>query len=52
VGSRGDVLIGVRRKALALGSVGERWLDDLDVTLDGLEADWDCRIGAPIAGEP
>jgi streptomycin 6-kinase len=40
----------VRRKALALGDEGRRWLDDLGPIVAGLEADWKVRVGPAIVG--
>lgn len=45
-----DVPESVLRKAHALGREGRRWLDDLTVTIAGLEEEWDIRVGGTIEG--
>jgi streptomycin 6-kinase len=40
----------VRRKALALGEEGRRWLDDLGAIVAGLEAEWRVQVGPAIDG--
>ena len=40
----------VRRKAVALGTEGERWLRDLGTIVAGIEAEWKLRVGSAIAG--
>jgi len=40
----------VRRKALAQGSPGERWLTRLGAVIAELEREWQIRVGAPIIG--
>jgi streptomycin 6-kinase len=45
-----DVPEAVRRKALAIGSDGRRWLDDLPAMVAGLEREWGVEVGDAIAG--
>lgn len=40
----------VRRKALAVGSDGERWLDRLGQVVADLEAEWRLEVGDAMAG--
>ena len=40
----------VRRKALAVGVVGERWLAELGQLVADFEADWDIDVGEAIVG--
>ena len=40
----------VRRKALAVGPDGQRWLADIGRLVAELEADWDVEIGEAIVG--
>lgn len=40
----------VRRKARALGSEGERWVDQLAMTVADLEARWGLTVGEAISG--
>jgi streptomycin 6-kinase len=45
-----DLPDGVRRKALAVGDEGRRWLDELGQTVADLEDEWQVRVGHPIGG--
>ena len=45
-----EVPEGVRRKALAQGADGRRWLDALDDVVAQLERDWQLSMGAPFTG--
>jgi hypothetical protein len=45
-----DVPEAVRRKALAVGAEGKRWLTELPQVVADLETDWDVRIGEAIVG--
>lgn len=47
-----DVVVSeaVRRKALAVGAEGERWLDELGWTVAQLEGDWGMQLGDAIVG--
>jgi streptomycin 6-kinase len=40
----------VRRKALALGSAGERWLDELALTVAALEEEWSISCADVLPG--
>lgn len=40
----------VRRKALAVGPAGERWLDDLPALIADLSAEWRLDVGEAISG--
>jgi streptomycin 6-kinase len=40
----------VRRKALAVGSAGERWLRELGRIVADFEAEWDLQVGEAIVG--
>ena len=45
-----DVTEGVRRKALAQGDEGRRWLDELPVLVDAVATEWALDIGEPLSG--
>jgi streptomycin 6-kinase len=45
-----DVPDAVRRKALAQGSDGARWLHELDDLIASVEADWSLTVGPALAG--
>ncbi len=45
-----DLPEAVRRKALALGEVGEAWLAELGDVVAELEREWRIQVGPPISG--
>jgi len=45
-----DVPEAVRRKVAALGLEGERWLEQLERTVEGLARDWGLSVGAALTG--
>ncbi len=45
-----EVAPAVRRKAVALGPLGQRWLRDLDEIVEDLVAQWGLRLGAQLDG--
>jgi streptomycin 6-kinase len=45
-----EVPVEVRRKAVAQGAEGERWLEDLGASVEELEREWQIRVGTTLHG--